>query len=181
MLPTDINPSYMLNIKELEEWLNNCHSGLIFCFGTSLISRIIQAKTRLTDDELVPSHVAMFCGEHIYESTTDIAKVGYKTIGQGVRRWLIKDFIKSEHKKQTSYIVYEIPYFDTQKADSYVHLPYGKDTILEFLLKDGSDGDSHGLICSQYANLVTEILPRKKCPNPAELYRRIIKINGGIN
>lgn len=180
MYCTDINPSPILNIKELEEWMEAAHSGVLFCFGTSLISKIIQAKTRLTDTEIVPSHVAMFYGDVIYESTTDIVKVGHKTIGAGVRRWLLSDYIKSEYKKQTSYVVYELPYFDRQKADEYVHLPYGKDTILDFLLKDGSDGDSHGLICSQYANLITEILPKKKCPTPAELYRQALKNHGGL-
>lgn len=171
--------STILNINELEEFLNNRHSGLIFCFGTSMISKIIQIKTREYDTEIVPSHVAMFYGNHIYESTTDIVHIGHKTIGSGVRRWLISDFIKSEHRKQTKYAVLNMEYFERDKADSYVHLPYGKDTILDFLLKDGSDGDSHGLICSQYANLVTGLLPKKKCPSPAELYRQALKITEG--
>lgn len=170
----------VINLKGLEECLQYYNSGLIFCFGTSLISRIIQAKTRLTDSEIVPSHVAMFYGEHIYESTTDAPTVGYKHIPAGVRRWLIKDFIKSEYKKQTTYAVLSIDYLDRQLADNYIHLPYGKDTILDFLLKDGSDGDSHGLICSQYANTVVQLLPKKKCPTPAELYRKAKQI-GGFN
>lgn len=166
----------IMNLQELEEYLNSCNSGLLFCFGTSMISRIIQAKTRKYDSEIVPSHVAMIYGNHIYESTTDIIHIGYKDIKSGVRRWLLKDFLKAEHKKQTDYAVLTLPYFERQKADEYVHLPYGRDTILDFLLKDGSDGDSHGLICSQYANLVTQLLPNKKCPNPAELYRKAKEI-----
>lgn len=172
--------SQVMNLAELKEYLKNVHSGLLFCFGSSMISRIIQAKTRLHEAELVPSHVAMIYGNHIYESTTSAEHVGHKTIKGGVRRWLLDDFIKSEYKKQTNYAVLELDYFDRVKADSYVHLPYGKDTILDFLLKDGSDGDSHGLICSQYANIVTEILPSSKCPSPAELYRKAIKITGGL-
>ena len=164
--------SEIMNLKELEEYLNECHSGILFCFGTSMISRIIQAKTKEYDKEIVPSHVALIYSDNIYESTTDVVHVGYKTIKAGVRRWLISDFIKAEHKKQTDYAVLNIAYFDRDKADSYIHLPYGKDTILDFLLKDGSDGDSHGLICSQYANLVTNLIPNKKCPSPADLYRK---------
>lgn len=171
----------IMNLKELEEYLESCHSGILFCFGTSMISRIIQAKTRKYDSEIVPSHVAMIYGDHIYESTTDVVHIGYKTIKSGVRRWLLSDFLKAEHKKQTEYAVLKMEYFERDKADSYIHLPYGKDTILDFLLKDGSDGDSHGLICSQYANLVTQILPKKKCPNPAELYRKAKEITEGRN
>ena len=169
----------IMNLKELEEYTDYFYSGLLFCFGTSMISKIIQAKTKKYDKELVPSHVAMIYDNHIYESTTDVAHVGYKTIKSGVRRWLLSDFLKSEHSKQTEYAVLVLPYFEKDKADSYIHLPYGKDTILDFLLKDGSDGDSHGLICSQYANIVTQLLPKKKCPNPAELYRKAIEITGG--
>lgn len=181
MLHTDINPTPLLNVKELDEVLNERYSGIIFCFGTSLISRVIQAKTKIYEDELVPSHVALYYGDNIYESTTSEATVGYKRIKQGVRRWLIKDFIKAEYRKQTKYVVFEVDYLEREKADEYVHLPYGKDTILDFLLKDGSDGDSHGLICSQYANLVLQILPNKKCPTPADLYRKIIQLTGGQN
>ena len=166
----------IMNLKELEEYLEKCYNGLLFCFGTSMISRIIQAKTRKYDTEIVPSHVAIIHGNHIYESTTDVVRIGYKTIGSGVRRWLLKDFLKSEHKKQTEYAVLNLPYLEVDKADNYIHLPYGRDTILDFLLKDGSDGDSHGLICSQYANLITELLPNKRCPNPAELYRKAKEI-----
>ena len=169
----------IMNLKELEEFLDDCYSGVIFCFGTSMISRIIQAKTRKFDGEIVPSHVAMFYGNNLYESTTDVVHIGHKTIKAGVRRWLLEDFLKSEHKKQTEYAILTIPYFENTLADEYIHLPYGKDTILDFLLKDGSDGDSHGLICSQYANIVTQLLPKKKCPSPAELYRKAKEITGG--
>lgn len=166
----------IMTLKELEETLKQYNTGLIFCFGTSMISRIIQAKTKKYDTEIVPSHVAMFYGNYLYESTTDVIHVGYKTIKAGVRCWLLKDFIKAEHKKQTEYAILSLPYFEKDRADEYVHLPYGRDTILDFLLKDGSDGDSHGLICSQYANIVTSILPKKRCPNPAELYRKAKEI-----
>lgn len=169
-MPEILTP--IVNISELKNILNDTYSGILFCFGTSVISKIIQAKTRKSNKEKVPSHVAMVYGDNIYESTTDVVHVGYKTIKSGVRRWLIEDFIKAEYKKQTEYAVLKLEFFVPAWADKYIHLPYGKDTILDFLLKDGSDGDSHGLICSQYVNLVTELLPNKKCPNPAELYRR---------
>lgn len=168
----------IMNLKELEDYLSNCYTGLLFCFGTSMISKIIQVKTRKYEKEIVPSHVAIIYGDHIYESTTDVVHVGYKTIKSGVRRWLLSDFLKAEHRKQTEYAVLNLEYVERDVADSYIHLPYGKDTILDFLLKDGSDGDSHGLICSQYANLVTRLLPKKKCPNPAELYRKAKELTG---
>lgn len=168
----------LLNIKELEEYFDEFpnSTGVLFCFGTSFISKLIQAKTRKTATEIVPSHVAMVCDNHIYESTTSVEKVGHKTIRSGVRRWHLKDFIKAEHQKQTEYAFLYTGYLDRELADSYIHLPYGKDTILEFLLKDGSEGESHGLICSQYANLVTQMLT-KKCPNPAEMYRKAKELN----
>lgn len=168
----------LLNIKELEEHFEEFPNptGVLFCFGTSFISKLIQAKTRKTATEIVPSHVALICDGHIYESTTGVEKVGHKTIKAGVRRWTLEDFIKAEHQKQTEYAFLHIKNIDRDVADSYIHLPYGKDTILDFLLKDGSDGDSHGLICSQYANIVTQMV-NKKCPNPAEMYRKAQELN----
>ena len=48
---------------------------ILFCFGNSFISRLIQAKTQVNRKERVPSHVAMIYGSYVYESTTDVAKV----------------------------------------------------------------------------------------------------------
>lgn len=59
------------------------------------------------------------------------------------------------------------------QLEKYLFYPYGKDTIVDFLLKDGSDGDSKGLICSQYANICSEILEDEPCPSPAVLFRKI--------
>lgn len=171
--------SEIMTLKDLQEYLEQVPTGLLFCFGTSMISKIIQAKTRKTDTEQVPSHVAMISYNHIYESTTDVVHIDHKKIKSGVRRWLLKDFLKAEYKKQTRYAVLTTSYLDDELADHYIHLPYGKDIILDFLLKDGSEGDSNGLICSQYANIVTQLLPKKKCPNPAELYREAIRLTGG--
>ena len=115
---------------------------------------------------------------HIYESTTDAVSVDHKNIKSGVRRWMIDDYIKSEYKKQTNYAVYNMEdLINKEIADSYIHLPYGKDTILDFLLKDGSEGESHGLICSQFTNLVVQLLPEKKCPTPADLYREVLRLD----
>lgn len=176
--------SELMNVYELEEFINKKMTkdskGLLFCFGTSFISKLIQAKTRLNPKEYVPSHVLMLSKTILYESTTSEEKVGFKKIKEGVRRWQVKDFLQAEKGKVTKYIYIDVDW-NSKKADEYVHLPYGKDTILDFLLKDGSDGDSHGLICSQYANLCTKVLPNKACPNPAELYRRLLLINGGLD
>ena len=180
MNSTESKLSDLLNIKELKDYYNanNIKTALLFCFGTSVISKIIQAKTRIDDDELVPSHVAMIIDNHIYESTTDAVRIDHKNIKSGVRRWMIDDYIKSEYKKQTNYAVYNMEdLINKEIADSYIHLPYGKDTILDFLLKDGSEGESHGLICSQFANLVVQLLPEKKCPTPADLYREVLRLN----
>lgn len=169
----------IMNVKDLEEFIRGHDNGILFCFGTSFISRLIQAKTKLYPTEIVPSHVALILGGFIYESTTESPTINKKHIPAGVRRWLLHDFIKSEKKKQTSYAVLEIPIemVNSIVLEDSIHLPYGKDTILDFVLKDGSDGESSGLICSQYANMVTNLLPKKKCPTPAELYREAKEIS----
>ena len=40
----------LLTIKELKQLITKNDTGLLFCFGTSLISRIIQAKTKLNNN-----------------------------------------------------------------------------------------------------------------------------------
>ncbi len=168
----------LMNIYELEDYnedyMDSNSMGLLFCFGTSFISKLIMAKTRLYNNEIIPSHVALITKDLIYESTTSVEEVDNKTIRQGVRRWQMKDFIKVEKDKLTKYVY--VPHkFSIQKADSLVHLPYGKDTILDFLLKDGSDGDSKGLICSQFANICILNHHYKSCPTPADLFRAEIQ------
>ena len=171
----------LLNIYDLEYLINYdfnySDTAVLFCFGTSLISRIIQAKTRLTKGEIVPSHVAMLTKNFIYESTTGEEHIDNKYIRQGVRRWLVSDFLKAEKSKLTKYILVKHP-VDTWKANQYVHLPYGKDIILDFLLKDGSEGDSKGLICSQYVNKCIEPKSKSPCPSPADLFRIAKKYYG---
>ena len=105
----------LLNIFELDELLKSKTKGikyscfgLLFCFGTSLISRAIQMKTREYDDEVVPSHVAMLFGEYIFESTTSEELVNHKKIHEGVRMWMIEDFIEAEKSKLTKYYVYKM-------------------------------------------------------------------------
>ena len=160
------------NAKELKEFFQ-CNSlnfeGLIFCFGTSFVSKLIQLKTRKYKSEKVPSHVAMYYKGFIYESTTEKVEVNNKRIPAGVRRWLCTDYLKSEAEKETSYVLFDTK-LNTLALEKFVHYPYGKDTILDYLLKDGSDGESSGLICSQYANYCAKRIPAP-CVTPAELYR----------
>lgn len=164
----------LIKISELSKLINNSDVGILFCFGKSMISKIIQAKTRMNAYEVVPSHVAIvFCG-YIYESTTEVVNVNNKTIPSGVRRWQLKDYFKAERKKETEYYFYPTVIY-TDDLEKYVHYPYGKDTIVDFLLQDGSDGVSKGLICSQYANRVTKLM-NKDCPSPAELFRHCRKL-----
>ena len=167
----------LLNITELKEAIREQHSYLLFCFGTSLVSQIISVKTRKNKTEIVPTHVALIIdGEYIYESTSQPDTLKNKTIPAGVRRYLLEDFYSLEKNKNTKYYLYDVTNnFDPDALERYIHYPYGKDTILDFVLRDGSDGVSKGLICSQYANKVTNIL-NKACPNPAELYRKIKKM-----
>lgn len=164
------------DLEKLKERIKDVKikQGILFCFGDSFISKIIQLKTRLTKDEIVPSHVAMIFNENLYESTSAPERVGNKRIPSGVRRYLLKDFFKIEKGKNTRYYFYDIA-LSEKLLDKYVYLPYGKDTIVDFLVKEASTGDSKGLICSQYANIVTRLL-KESCPTPADLYRKVIEL-----
>lgn len=170
-MTTELN---LFNSNDLRSLITNSDVGLLFCFGKSMISKIIQAKTRLDNYEIVPSHVAVVFNGYIYESTTEVVHVNNKTIPSGVRRWQLKDYSKAEKKKETEYYFFPTVIY-TDELEKYVHYPYGKDTIVDFLLQDGSDGVSKGLICSQYANRVTKLL-EKDCPCPAELFRHCRKL-----
>lgn len=176
----------LLNIYDLQEKLKG-HSvkysgfGLLFCFGTSLVSKIIMAKTRKEDGEVVPSHVAMVFGEFIFESTTDEIHINDKEIKSGVRMWLLKDFIEAEKNKLTRYYFFNLNRnkFDKDTMVECLHLPYGKDTIIDFLLQDKSEGtNTKGLICSQYVNKCTK-LSKQRCPSPADLFRIIKDLRKG--
>lgn len=160
----------LFKVDELRKHIYPNKSGLLFCFGTSFISQLIQAKTRLHPYEQVPSHVAVVFNNYIYESTTEVVHINKKIIPAGVRRWLITDYLKSERRKDTSYFFYPMVIaLDT--AEYFVHYPYGKDIILDYLLQDGSDGSKYGLICSQYANKVAGFPINQEVVSPAELYR----------
>lgn len=166
----------LLTLRQLKDKYNKglLGMGFLFCFGTSFISRLIQVKTRNNDKEIVPSHVAIIYNDMIYESTSSTEKINNKKIPAGVRRWRIKDFFKVEREKETQYAFYSY-YFDRDKLEDKVHLPYGKDTIVEYFIKDNAVGDSKGLICSQYANEVSK--PKvidASCVTPAELYRAVL-------
>lgn len=163
----------LLSLDTLKALICKGDTGLLFCFGNSFISRVIQAKTKEYDEELVPSHVAMIVdGQYLYESTSAPERLGYKRIPSGVRRYLLKDFFRLERDKNTEYYFYPCDLFSSE-LEKYLFYPYGKDTIIDFLLKDGSEGDSRGLICSQYANICSEILEDEPCPSPAVLFREI--------
>lgn len=165
----------ILNITDLRKLISKNDSGILFCIGNSFISKIIQAKTRFNYKEIVPSHVALIVdGTYIYESTSQDSKLGNKTIPAGVRRFLLKDFYRLEKDKETKYAFFPVE-LDRIELEKYVHYPYGKDIILDFLLKDGSNGVSKGLICSQYANKVTKLLD-EPCPSPAVMYRAVKKM-----
>lgn len=159
------------SIYELEKALklDKNFEGYIFCFGTSFISQLIMAKTRKNKNEKVPSHVALIKDKYIYESTTEKPEVGKKRIPSGVRRWQLRDYIKYEKGKETRYAICKAN-INIKEAEYYVHYPYGRDTILDYVLADGSDGVSYGLICSQYANLCTKEIDAP-CVTPAELFR----------
>lgn len=171
---------FLLDLGELKRILKDDYQGILFCFGTSFISQIIMAKTRQYNDELVPSHVAMIYNGYVYESTSSTESVGNKTIPAGVRRYLLTDFYKAEKKRNTKYFLYDIK-LPIEELEKYIHLPYGKDIILEIALRDGSNGVSKGLICSQYANLVAGILDSVRCPTPAQLFRKVINSNKEFN
>lgn len=164
-----------LNITDLRKLINKNDSGILFCIGNSFISKIIQAKTRLNTKEIVPSHVALIVdGTFLYESTSQDDKLGNKTIPAGVRRYLLKDFYRLEKDKETKYAFFPTE-IDRKELEKYIHYPYGKDIILDFLLKDGSNGESKGLICSQYVNNVTKLV-NEPCPSPAVVYRAAKKM-----
>lgn len=166
----------LLNIFDLEKIFKSqgktLHGfGIVFCFGTSLVSRIIQAKTRIEEGEIVPSHVLLVWGNQVLESTTDVQTINHKRIPSGVRMWRLKDWIECEKKRLTKYFYYPYKNIDNDLMTDLLHLPYGRDTIVDFIIKDKSEGDrTHGLICSQYVNKVTK-LSKQKCPSPADLYR----------
>lgn len=164
---------HLVTIKDLKKYQGKF--GLLFCFGTSFVSKIIQAKTRENKSEVVPSHVAIIAGNFLYESTSQSEKLGYKRIPAGVRRYLFKDFLRTEKKKNTLYYFYECP-IDMELAEKYIHYPYGKDIIVDILFTDGSEGDSRGLICSQYGNLCAHIMD-EPVVTPAELYRQVMELN----
>jgi hypothetical protein len=159
----------IMNLEELKILINKNDVGILFCFGASWISKAIQAKTRLNKKEKVPSHVAIIYKNFLYESTSQPAKLGNKTIPSGVRRYLLKDFFRLEKEKDTKYAFYPCE-VDTNELEKYIHYPYGIDSIVDFLIKDESNGVSRGLICSQYGNKVTKIMDMD-CPSPAVLYR----------
>lgn len=162
----------LLTLSELKRMSLDVNNGLLFCFGSSLISQLIRAKTREYAGEVVPSHVAIVYSGYIYESTTEEVNVHKKHIPSGVRRWQIKDFYSSESKKDTLYYFYKTNNIDLIELENNIHRPYGKDTIVDYLLADDSKGKSNGLICSQYANICTKIID-KPCVTPAELYRAV--------
>lgn len=165
----------LLTIDELKALITKRDTGLLFCFGTSFISKVIEFKTRKDENEKVPSHVAIIVdGTFLYESTSQPEKLYNKTIPAGVRRYLLKDFYKIEKDKSTKYFFYPCT-LDYTRLERYIHYPYGKDTILDFALKNGSDGISKGLICSQYGNLASRLMD-KECPSPAELYRFVLNM-----
>ena len=94
----------LVSLDILKASILKSDTGLLFCFGTSFISRVIQAKTKLYDEEQVPSHVAMIVnGQFLYESTSAPEKLGNKRIPSGVRRYLLKDFYRLEKGKETEY------------------------------------------------------------------------------
>lgn len=162
----------ILTIMDLKKLINKKDNGILFCIGKSFISKIIQAKTRRDINEIVPSHVALIIGgTFIYESTSQENKLGNKTIPAGVRRYLLKDFYRLEKKKETEYLFFPCD-INERELEKYIHYPYGKDIILDFVLKDGSNGESRGLICSQYANKVTNVIDMP-CPSPADMYRKV--------
>lgn len=164
------------SLQKIKNIIGNS-SGLLFCEGNSFNSKLIRAKTRELIDERVPSHVAIIYRGFIYESTTREVDIGYKTIPGGVRRWLLKDYYKSEANKNTLYGFFRVDdrLFNKDVMEDNIHRPYGIDIILDIALKNGSDGSSRGLICSQYANLVLSILD-KTVPTPAELMRACDKL-----
>lgn len=176
----------LFNLDEFKKQVreNPNQSYICFAIGTSLISRIIAAKTREDDKEVVPSHAFMVipCKHSltstdmrtmVYESTSQDDKIGKKIIHGGVRRWLFEDWAKCERGKETLYATAPIFKVDVGQLEGNLHRPYGIDSIVQFLVKDASKGSKKGLICSEYANLVTHIIPNNPCPSPADLFREV--------
>lgn len=147
--------------------------GIIFCFGNSLISKIISLKTRRDANDIVPTHVALCYGDFVYESTTSRSTIGKKSIDTGVRRILLTDFLKKEKGRRTTYEIFP-HHLNKELLEEYVHYPYGLDSLVDFFFTSGSDGVSYGLICSQYVNLVASICD-EDCPSPADLYYKIME------
>lgn len=168
----------LIELRILRHKIDSYKQGILFHFGTSMISQIIMRKTRQSPDEVVPSHAAMVYNGYIYESTSADERINGKTIPSGVRRYLLRDFFKKEKEKDTKYYYYPFANFSRAKMEQAVHKPYGKDIIIDFLIKDESDGDSKGLICSQYVNLCTNIIEGVNCPSPAELFRAVLNFEG---
>ena len=170
----------LLDINELKTIINKNDTGILFCIGNSFISKGIQAKTRIKENEIVPSHVALIIdGQFLYESTSSPASLGNKNIPAGVRRYLLKDFYRLEKDKGTQYVFYPHEVNRTE-LEKYIHYPYGKDIIVDFLLKDGSNGVSKGLICSQYGNKVTGLMD-VDCPSPADMFRYVKTLEDDID
>lgn len=174
----------LFNLQELKEFVReNPYEPLIcFAIGASLISRIIAAKTREYNSEIVPSHVLMIfptnlygcaadCEVMVYESTSQDDKFGKKIVHGGVRRWQFEDWAKCERGKETLYAIAPLSFINLRQLEGNLHRPYGMDSIVQFLVKDASKGSKKGLICSEYANLVTRLIPDNPCPSPADLYR----------
>ena len=166
----------IMSIRQLRNVLTPASNGLLFHFGTSFISQVIIKKTRESKDEIVPSHVAIVYNNFIYESTVSREDVGIKTIPAGVKRYLLKDFFKKEKNKDTTYYYAPFNRLFVPIMEEHIFRPYGKDTIVDFLIKSESAGDSNGLICSQYVNMCTDLIPNMKCPTPADMFRAIINI-----
>lgn len=176
-MSNDLLITDLMNLPDLKDYIANCHyDGILFCFGTSFISKLIQARTKVNPKEIVPSHVALTYGDFLYESTSNEERVGKKTIPAGVRRYLISDFFKAEQAKQTYYAFFPAV-INILTAEEYIHYPYGMDIILDYALKNGSKGSKSGLICSQYGNRVTRLIPEKDIVTPAEMYRKAKKIS----
>ena len=105
----------LVSLDILKASILKSDTGLLFCFGTSFISRVIQAKTKVYDEEQVPSHVAMIVnGQFLYESTSAPERLGNKRIPSGVRRYLLKDFYRLEKGKETEYYFYPCDLLSSQ-------------------------------------------------------------------
>lgn len=166
----------LINIRELKSLITPDDEGLLFCFGTSTISKIIQLKTRKNKREIVPSHVAMIYNGFLYESTSNGSVINMRKIPAGVRRYRLQEFYNLEKDKSTKYYFYPTS-LSRLELEFYVHYPYGIDAIVDFVFKNKSNNNSEeGLICSQYANYCAELMD-VECPSPAVLYRHILGLD----